>query len=231
VIGQNFLSPKGGTVSQRALVIALIVAGVAFIAGAAPSANAQGPGAFGAPYVDNQWHTIAPNATQWYVFNRPDDRTSVTLTLVNGVALGLAFNVFAPGKTDQPIGRGTASQVSCNGAKCASADLTWTGGASSPGLYSVQVINTRPIATTYLLTLTGLSIVPAPSYPYSYSPHGVPYPPPYGQPYYYTPPYQPPYGSPYAPPYYGPGYIPPYRPACPPGYYYWPRNRIPWYCR
>ncbi len=219
--------------SKRTLVAALIVASLAFVSAATPAAFAQGPVAYGAGYIDNQWHTIGPNATQWYFFNRPNDQTAVTLSLVNGVTLGLAFNVFAPGKTDQPIGRGTSSNVDCNGSKCPSSDLTWTGGANSPGQYSVQVINNGSNVVSYLLTLTGGSPTPVPGNPYF--PYGVPYVPPYVAPYPvvpYVPPNVAPYVPPYVlPPYYGPGNVSPYRQFCPPAYFNMPNNYVPWYCR
>ncbi len=227
---------------KQTLFKALVAIALVFVITPALPANAQGPiGSQG--YVDNQVHTIGPGATQSYAFNRADDHMTVTLTLVNGVALGLAFNVYAPDKSDQPIGRGTSSNVNCNsnGGKCPSPDLTWNGGASSPGTYNVQVINNGTNTTSFLLTLTAGSPAPVPSYAYYYPPYavpyyGVPYTAPYvlpgGQPYYGMP-YTAPYSPPYFPPYYGPGYVLPYSAPCPPGNIpgYWPGYYVPWYCR
>jgi hypothetical protein len=218
--------------SKQTLFAALIAIGLVCISTPTLPAFAQGPVAYQA-YLDNQWHTIGPGSTQWYAFDRADDHTAVTVTLVNGVALGLVFKVYAPDKNDQAIGRGTSSNVICNsqGDKCASPDLTWTGGASSAGRYNVQVTSNGTNATSFLLTLTGGSATPIPSYGYYYPPYGVPYSPPYAPPYgqpYYGVPY-----TPYIPPYYGPGYVAPYRPYCPPGYFpgYPPGYAPPWYCR
>ncbi len=228
--------------SKQTFFKALVALALVLVVTPALPTYAQGPTVYQGD-LDNQVHTIGPGATQWYAFNRADDRSTVTVTLFNGVALGLAFNVYAPDKNDQPIGRGTSSNVICNanGDKCPSPDLTWNGGASSPGRYNVQVINNGTNTTSFLLTLTAGNPPPVPSYGYYYLPYavpyyGVPYPAPYmppsGQPYYGMP-YVAPYLPPYFPPYYGPGYVPPYGPPCPQGYApgYGPGYYVPWYCR
>jgi hypothetical protein len=226
--------------SKQTLVIALLAAALLFLAGATPSVSAQGP----TMVLDNQVHTIYPGTTQWYSFNRADDRTNVLLTLVNGVNLGLAFSVFAPDKNDLPIGRGSIANVPChnNADKCPSSDLTWSGGASSPGTWVVQVISNNPVVTTFLLTLAGGGATPTPGPIYYYPPYGAPYAPPYVPPYYgapYSPQYVPPVAQPYspqyvapvAPPYYSPGYVPSNIPYCPGGYNPWPNGNNQWYCR
>lgn len=242
--------------SKKTFFTALVAALLVLIASETPNVAAQGPLAHGAMYLDNQWHTIAAGATLWYAFDYAGDRTTVTLTLVNGVQLGMSFNLYAPDKpSDQPIGRGTSSLVICNdGNKCPSPDLTWTGGTSSPGTYYIQVINNTSVAKSFLLTSTngGVTLYPSVSVPATiYSPPYVaPYTPPYGQPYVppsYVPPaippsygqsYTQPYGQPpYVQPYYAPGYgLPAQRypqPRCCISYYspyyYAPRYGSPYY--
>jgi hypothetical protein len=215
---------KRGPMFKRMLLMVLFVFALEFVAGPMPVALADGPVA-NAAYLNNQMRTIGPGS-QWFYFDRGSDPVAATVTLVNGVSLGLAFNVYAPNKNDAPIGRGTVSNVVCNsnGDKCPSVDLTWTGGANSPGRYSVEVVNNSQSSITYLLTLGGGSATPAPSYvypPYYVPPYYVaPSVPSYVPPYYMPPivaPYVPPYYvSPYVPyyvpPYYVPGYVQPYRP-------------------
>ncbi len=209
---------------KRVLVTALIAAGIALIGSTASSAHAQGP-------IDNQVHTIAGGGNQWYAFTLSSDPSPVTLTLANGVTLSLAFNVFAPNNSDQPVGRGTPSNAVCsNGDRCHSSDLTWTGGANAPGTYQVQVINNSPNTASYLLTLTSSGSASTPPYTYYYPPYVAPYGQPYVPPYNVAP-YIPPYVAPYVPPYYTPGYVAPYLPKCTPGFYLSPYVYIPPYCR
>lgn len=233
--------------SKKTFFTALVVALLVLIASETTNVAAQGPLAHGATYLDNQWHTIGPGATLWYAFDYAGDRTVVTLTLVNGVQLGMSFNLYAPDKpSDQPIGRGTSSLVICNdGNKCPSPDLTWTGGTSSPGTYYIKVINNTSVAKGFLLTSTngGVTLYPSVSVP------AIIYSPPYGQPYVlpsyvppnvpqYVQPYTQPYGQPpYVQPYYAPGYVSPTSryppPRCcfsyNPPYYYTPQYVYPYY--
>ncbi len=233
--------------SKKTLFTALALALLVLIAGEIPNAAAQVPLAHGATYLDNQWHTIGPSATLWYAFGYAGDRTTVTLTLVNGVQLGLSFNLYAPDKpSDQPIGRGTSSLINCNnGNRCQSPDLTWTGGTSSPGTYYVQVINHTAVAKSFLLTVSSGGVTLYPSAPTTVTGYAYPYVAPtvqqYAQPYVapqYVQPYAPTYAQPYVQPYYAPGYaIPAYRypqPRCcvpysQPYYYYNQRYRYPYY--
>jgi len=146
------------------------------------------------------------------------------LTLVNGVQLGMRFSVYAPDKpSDQPIGRGTSSQVVCNGDKCPSPDLVWKGGTSSPGTYYIQVINKTSVAKSFLLTSTygnGTAMTTAPN-------------PVYVTPYVYVQPYTPPVVvQPYTPPVYvqpyvAPTYPQPYNPSGYPYTYAPPNTRYP----
>ena len=241
--------------SKKTLFTALVLALLIFIASETPNVAAQAPLAHGATYLDNQWHTIGASATLWYAFGYAGDRTTVTLTLVNGVQLGMSFKLYAPDKpSDQPIGQGTSSLVNCNnGNRCPSPDLTWTGGTSSPGTYYVQVINNTSVAKSFLLTVSngGVTLYPSAtaavtgySYPYvapSTTQYAQPYTPPsYVAPYVtqYAQPYTPAYTQPYVQPYYAPGYASPvYRypqPRCcmpysQSYYYYNQRYAYPYY--
>jgi hypothetical protein len=194
--------------SKKTFLVVCVIASLVLGARETPGVGAQGPLAHGATYLDNQWHWIGPDATLWYAFDYAGDRTVVMLTLTNGAQLGMQFNVFAPDKpSDQPIGRGTSSQVACNdGERCQSPDLVWKGGTSSPGTYYVQVINKTSVAKNFLLWITSAGVTLYPS--------TAPV-----QTTIYTPPV---YVQPYTPPVYQPQYYPPYPQQsyyCPPGYY------------
>jgi hypothetical protein len=236
--------------SKKTFFTALAAALLILIAGEIPNVAAQGPLAHGATHLDNQWHSIGPGATLWYAFDYAGDRTVVTLTLVNGVQLGMAFNLYAPDKpSDQPIGRGTSSLVACNdGNKCPSPDLTWTGGTSSPGTYYVQVINNTSTAKSFLLTITSGGVTLYPSAPTPAIIYTPPYIAPYSPPYVYPtvpqyvppaipPSYVQPYTQPYVQPYYAPRYVSPKlrypQPRCcypyAPSYYYTPGYVYPYY--
>ncbi|MBI5300966.1 MAG: hypothetical protein HY868_02425 [Chloroflexi bacterium] len=210
--------------SKKTFFAAFVAALLVLIASETPNVAAQVPLAHGATYLDNQWHTTSPDATLWYAFVSAGDRNTVTLRLMNGVQLGMLFNVYAPDKpSDQPIGRGTSSLVPCNnGDKCPSPDLTWTGGAISAGTYYVEVINKTSVAKSFLLTSSNLGVTtPAQTTVVYVSPYIAPYTSPYVQPYappsyvqpnvpQYTQPYGVPYyGQPYAQPYYMPGSVSP----------------------
>jgi len=204
--------------SRKTFFTALVAALLVLIASKTPNVAAQGPLPHRATYLDNQWHTIGPGASLWYAFDYAGDRTTVWITLVDGVQLGMSFNLCAPDKpSDEPVGRGTSSLVNCNdGDRCPSPDLTWTGGTSSPGTYYVQVINNTLATKSFLLTITNGGVTVYPSAPapvpatgYSF-PYVAPYTAPYGQPYgapFYVPPNIPRYVQPYVPSYYAPGYV------------------------
>ncbi len=222
--------------SKKTFLIALMLGLLAVIASGTAPVAAQGPLAHGATYLDNQWHWIAPGATQWYAFEYSGDRTNVLLTLTNGVQLNMSFSVYAPDKpSDQPIGRGTSSLVVCSdGNKCQSPDLVWKGGSSSAGTYYIQVVNHANVAQTYLLTTSNGSAMAYPTSPYPASPGSVIIVSPQIVTTPYTPSYVQPYTQPYVQPYYPPGYTTPAYPTYPyyynnPGYYYPPHYGYPYY--
>ncbi|MEW5719367.1 MAG: hypothetical protein AB1817_12110, partial [Chloroflexota bacterium] len=171
-----------------------------------------------------------PSATLWYAFGYAGDRTTVTITLVNGVQLGMTFKLYAPDKpSDQPIGQGTSSLVNCNnGNRCPSPDLTWTGGTSSPGTYYVQVINHTAVAKSFLLTVSSGGVTLYPSAPTTVTGYTYPYVAPYtaqsAQPY-VPPSYVAPYTTQYAQPYVAPQYVQPYAPGYAVPTYRYPQPR------
>jgi hypothetical protein len=236
--------------SKKTFVAALVAGLLVLVIGEIPKVAAQTPLAHGATYLDNQWHSIGPGATLWYAFGYAGDRTTVTITLVNGVQLGMTFKLYAPDKpSDRPIGQGTSGLVNCNdGNRCPAPDLTWTGGASSGGTYYVQVINNTLVAKSFLLTITNGGVTLYPNAPAASTGYSYPYVAPYTQPYVapsyaptypqsYVQPYAPAYVQPYTQPYYAPGYVPPaapyYQPHCcwqygQPYYYNYYNQRYPY---
>lgn len=138
--------------------------------GAFPAAAAPGntfPGA--AAYIDNQSHSIAPNASLWYRFDYAGDRSTITITMSNATNTGVAFNVFTPSQIgdwwdEHPVGRGTAQAVNCgtglpqdNGG-CGAADLTWVGDFNAGGTYYVQVVNDNVNAMNFQLMIQGSGV-------------------------------------------------------------------------
>lgn len=119
-----------------------------------------------AAVMDNNSHTFPADTSLWYRFDYAGDKSEITVTLVNAANSGLEFSVFTPGQVgdwwdEQPIGRGTAQQLSCNtglpapyGA-CQSNDLSWVGKFNAPGTYYVQVFNSNDNPMTGQLTIQG----------------------------------------------------------------------------
>lgn len=147
---------------------------------AAPSAPAAAPAVSAASTttddpakaaaIDSAKHTLPANSATWYSFNYGlnDDgsRPVKTITLANGAAEGLQFQVWAPDTSMQggwfnnnPTGQGTVAPVNCDtgavagGGLCTSNDLSWTGAFASSGTYFVRVINPTGSPLDYTLAI------------------------------------------------------------------------------
>lgn len=165
--------------SHRLLRIGAFIALALFLSlmlcttlGLAPSRNDP----FHAPYIDNQMHSIAANSDTWFRFDygfTGPPRTIATLRMVNGVANGPNFQVWAPEIMsewwqEKPTGEGMVLNVDCNtgvpigSGGCQSPDLMWIGAFGSEGTYYVRVINNNPAPMNFLLTVQGTSVSPAP---------------------------------------------------------------------
>lgn len=127
----------------------------------------------GAPFIDNQAHTLQPNADAWYRFNYnisdPSSRPVTTIRLVSGNFSGVNFEVWTPDEVtdiadNSPIGRGEPYNVACDDGTCQSADLIWVGAFGTSGTYFVHVINTNATAmpAKILISGDGVSLTPAP---------------------------------------------------------------------
>lgn len=165
-------SPIGGKVNKTMRLVTLVLALVALTlsAGALTAAAAPGntfPG--GSTPVDNQTHSISPNASLWYHFDYAGDRSMIMLTLVNGTHSGVGFDVFTPGQigdwwSEAPIGRGTPQALNCSsgmpqtGGACQANDLNWVGNFPESGTYYVEVINNNPGTSTFQLTIAGSGV-------------------------------------------------------------------------
>ncbi len=123
-----------------------------------------------ATFIDNQVHTLARHSDVWFKFAYNDadirPRPTVFITLVNGTASGVRFEVWsfediAEWTTRQPVGRGTAASMNCDTGQiigsgtCKVKDLSWVGGFGLVGTYYVRVINDNDSATNFLLTIQG----------------------------------------------------------------------------
>ncbi len=144
----------------------------------APSAPAAAPAANAtantddptkAAAIDASQHTLTGNGVTWYSFNYGlnDDGTRpvVTITMPNGNANGLSFQVWSADAfqggwfNNKPVGIGTAAATDCStgevagGGGCASPDLTWQGAFGAPGTYYVRVINGNNAPANYTLSI------------------------------------------------------------------------------
>ncbi len=139
-------------------------------------ASAQGPVAnltpMNAPFIDNQAHPISAGTSAWYSFNyavNPDtgERPVTTLTLVNGNASGLTFDVWTAQTAldtadNNPIGKAGTFNVGSDSGMVQSADLNWVGAFGASGTYLVRVTNTNMSDTTAKLTVSGDGVSLAP---------------------------------------------------------------------
>ncbi len=119
--------------------------------------------------IDANQHTLPMGGAAWYSFNYQlnDDgtRPTVKITLPNGAATGMAFQVWTPDEmqggwyNNSPIGQGTAQSVNCDtgvvsgGGACQSPDLVWSGALGVPGTYFVRVINGGSAPANYQLNI------------------------------------------------------------------------------
>ncbi len=142
----------------------------------APSAPAAAPAISNntddpakAAAIDGKAQSVPAGSAIWYSFNYGlnDDGSHpvVNLTMPNGAANGMAFQVWGPDQmqggwyNNTPIGQGTAASLSCDTMEvagqggCQSPDLTWTGALGTPGTYYVRVINggTAPVNSTLII--------------------------------------------------------------------------------
>ncbi len=106
-----------------------------------------------AAYIDSQTHPIAANTTLWYRFDYAGDLSQITITMPNGNASGLAFNVRTPMEISDwwetaPVGRGSAKGD----------DLLWTGNFNAPGTYYVEVINNNASGMGFQLNIQGSGV-------------------------------------------------------------------------
>jgi hypothetical protein len=109
--------------------------------------------------IANSAVTFPANSSQWYSFGYAGDKSEITVTLTNGNASGLHFNVYTPSQIgdwwdETPIGRGTGQAINCDtgapqdSGACQADDLTWVGNFDIGGTYYVQVVNDNSSSVT-----------------------------------------------------------------------------------
>jgi hypothetical protein len=154
------------------LVVIVLSASVGVMTAAADGSVAS-LNAASVPFIDNQAHTLQPNADAWYRFNYtvsdPANRPVTSIRLLYGNKSGVNFEVWTADEANDivnnsPIGRGEPYNVVCDDGICQSDDLIWVGAFGSSGTYFVHVINTNATATTAKLLISGdgVSLAPAP---------------------------------------------------------------------
>lgn len=113
---------------------------------------------------DNRPQSIAANGELWYKFDYTGDRSKITITLPNGNAWGFDFKLYTAEQAlrvydqDKFVGRGSAVNQTCDTGRCTADDLTWIGNFNLAGTYYVRVINTKPLAQTFVLQIAGTAI-------------------------------------------------------------------------
>lgn len=167
------------TVGAVAAIALLLTLGITSAA-AAPMVPNDSPA--GANAIDNQPHTVPVSKSLWYRFDyrsssRPQDRTPIYLTLVNGNNSGVEMSVYTfeqvnddladlteNWRAEQPVGRGTAQHFNCDNhiprpnGECVSNDLTWVGTFATGGTYFVRIRNNNPFPTNFTLTVQGADV-------------------------------------------------------------------------
>ncbi len=118
-----------------------------------------------AVYIDNQWHSIPPQTSLWYVFDYSGDQSKIDLLMTDGTINRLAFNVYTPDRVrplDQflgaPIGRGSSARHICDDGWCLSNDLNWGGSFTGGGTFYVEVSNFSQDAKPFRLIITGSGV-------------------------------------------------------------------------
>jgi hypothetical protein len=156
----------------RMVGLAMVV--VAMLVGfGAMTVAADGPVSYAAPvsasYIDNQPHTIQANSSALYRFDYTigDTRPATTITLLNGNATGLTFEVWTPDMVtdmadNMPIGRANTFNVSNDSGIVQSTDLMWSGAFGASGAYYVRVINPTSAAMSAQLMISGSGVSLAP---------------------------------------------------------------------
>ncbi len=151
---------------------AVLLALAALLSLGALTAAAQGPTSVA--YLDNQSHSIGPNASQLFRFDYAVDtlnniRPVTTITLVNGTNSGLGFQVWTPDTVNdmadnKPVGQGTAATVDCTTGEpsaqgqCQAPDLTWSGAFGESNPYYVLITNSMNNAMNYQLLIQGSGV-------------------------------------------------------------------------
>ncbi len=160
-------NPNSAAMSAQLMISGSGVS-LAPIAVTGPSANAAQPG----PNTDDPnkavalngaSQTVPANSAMWFSFNYAVNtdtgaRPVQTITLANGTASGLSFQVYSPDLLNNwwqnaPIGSGTTEMVAGENGMAPSADLTWTGAFGGSGTYYVRVINNSANAIPAVLTI------------------------------------------------------------------------------
>ena len=118
--------------------------------------------------IDDQSHNLASKSAVWYRFDYGgidnSDRPIKIIRLLNGNNSGVKFEIFAGTDLNdwwdkEPIGRGSAYEVSCDNGEpaantgCMSRDLLWSGAFGGNGTYYVRVYNDNTQPTLFTLTI------------------------------------------------------------------------------
>ncbi len=119
-------------------------------------------------YTTGTWQSLTPNASVWFYFDYPGDKSKVEVDLdANGVGQ-VGFSIYTPAlatawkqdPTTKPVGIGTPPGTN---SASASHDLVWLGGFNAGGRYFVRVTNNNPAPITFRLFISGTNITTLPT--------------------------------------------------------------------
>ncbi len=148
-----------------------IVALFVLMAVGSPSVLAAGPTGKGPDDplgADGSWQTVPANASLWYYFDYPGDRSKVEVDLDTNGVQNIQLKILTPDQakayvqdpTTTPIGVGTVPGAN---SQAAIHDLVWLGGFNFPGRIFAVVVNNNPSPVSTRVTINGTNIAVGPT--------------------------------------------------------------------
>ncbi|MBI4787977.1 MAG: PD40 domain-containing protein [Chloroflexi bacterium] len=149
----------------------LILLAILFTAIVVPTVFADAPTGTGPQdpfYATGQWQTVAPNATGWYYFDYPGDRSKVEVDLDANGNRNVQLLILTPEQarayvqdpTTKPVGNGTIPGANT---QASNHDLVWLGGFNFGGRFFAVVVNRDASPVPVRVTISGSNVLFAPT--------------------------------------------------------------------
>lgn len=152
-----------------ALLLIVLLAGVATVIAPAIFASDPGSGPFEALMVSGNWMPLAPNSSAWFYFDYPGDRTRIQVMLEDNLAdypleaAQVRLAIYTPEQIPNwlndpdiaPIGQGSKPGANT---QLKTYDLTWQGAFNVAGRFFAVVTNKNAKPINFRLTIRGESI-------------------------------------------------------------------------